>query len=166
MIGRRQIPVGDYAATLSGYRGHSGEVFALGERMPVAVVDAEASVSLALGEVISNLAASGVQNIRDIKLCANWMAAVNADGQMSALQKAVRHLTQDLCIRLGMAIPVGKDSLFMRASLHKNNKQTETIAPVSLALAGLAPVKDLRLGRTPETGGIRGHLVDTSAPRS
>lgn len=149
MIGSHQMPVSDYAATLSDYRGDGGEVLALGERAPIAVLDAGAAASMALGEVITNLAASGITRIQDIKLCANWMAAVEAPGQLYDLYQAVKRLTEDLCIPLGLAIPVGKDSLFMRASWQEGTSR-EVVSPVSLVLSGLAPVKDLRLGRTPQ----------------
>ena len=149
MIGGHQMPVSDYAATLHDYHGHGGEALALGERAPISVLDAGASASMALGEVIANLAASGIASIQDIKLCANWMAAVEAPGQLHALYQAVKRLTEDLCIPLGLAIPVGKDSLFMRTVWHEGAR-TEVISPVSLILSGLSPVRDLRLGRTPQ----------------
>lgn len=115
LIGPWQQPVSDYAATLQDYHSHAGEVCALGERTPVAVLNPPAAARLALAEVITNLAAAGIKDLKDIRLCANWMAAVEDKGQLYALYESVRTVTQELCPQLQLAIPVGKDSLFMRA---------------------------------------------------
>ncbi len=145
MAGPWQVPINDYAATLADFSGFSGEAAAIGERTPLAILNPKAAVRMALAEVITNLAASGIEKLQDIKLCANWMAASNEDGQMANLYEGVRTLTEEMCQELGLAIPVGKDSLFMSASWDKQN----VISPLSLIMSGLAPLTDVRLGVDP-----------------
>ena len=145
MAGPWQVPINDYAATLADFSGFGGEAAAIGERTPLAILNPKAAVRMALAEVITNLAASGIKKLQDIKLCANWMAASNEDGQMANLYEGVRTLTEEMCQSLGLAIPVGKDSLFMSASWDKQN----VISPLSLIMSGLAPLTDVRLGVDP-----------------
>ena len=145
MVGPWQVPINDYAATLADFSGFGGEAAAIGERTPLAILNPKAAVRMALAEVITNLAASGIKKLQDIKLCANWMAASNEDGQMANLYEGIRTLTEEMCQALGLAIPVGKDSLFMSASWDKQN----VISPLSLIMSGLAPLTDVRLGVDP-----------------
>ena len=145
MVGPWQVPINDYAATLADFSGFGGEAAAIGERTPLAILNPKAAVRMALAEVVTNLAASGIEKLQDIKLCANWMAASNEDGQMANLYEGVRTLTEEMCQALGLAIPVGKDSLFMSASWDKQN----VISPLSLIMSGLAPLTDVRLGVDP-----------------
>ena len=150
MAGPWQVPVNDYAATLADFSGFEGEASAIGERTPLAVLNPAASARMALAEVVSNLAASGIKNLNDIKLCANWMAATDQDAEMAKLYEAVRVTSEEMCQTLGLAIPVGKDSLFMSAHWQDEEKQdTSVISPVSLIMSGLAPVDDVRLGVDP-----------------
>ena len=150
MAGPWQVPVNDYAATLADFSGFEGEASAIGERTPLAVLNPAASARMALAEVIGNLAASGIKNLNDIKLCANWMAATDQDAEMAKLYEAVRVTSEEMCQTLGLAIPVGKDSLFMSAHWQDEEKQaTSVISPVSLIMSGLAPVDDVRLGVDP-----------------
>lgn len=145
MVGPWQVPVNDYAATLSNFSGYMGEASAIGERTPLAILNHKAAVRIALAELITNLAASGIEKLQDIKLCANWMAATSEQGEMAKLYDGVKTLTQEMCRKLGLAIPVGKDSLFMSAAWDNKN----IVSPLSLIVSGLAPVKDLRLGVDP-----------------
>ena len=145
MVGPWQVPINDYAATLADFSGFGGEAAAIGERTPLAILNPKAAVRMALAEMITNLAASGIEKLQDIKLCANWMAASNEEGQMANLYEGVRTLTEEMCQALGLAIPVGKDSLFMSASWDKQN----IISPLSLIMSGLAPLTDIRLGVDP-----------------
>nr|MCH9666256.1 phosphoribosylformylglycinamidine synthase subunit PurQ [Gammaproteobacteria bacterium] len=168
MAGPWQVPVNDYGATLADFSGFGGEASAVGERTPLAVLNPAASARMALAEVVSNLAASGIEKLTDIKLCANWMAATDNDDEMAKLYEAVRVTSQEMCRHLKLAIPVGKDSLFMsaswqegdgsqenakdganKASNDKNKNQQQVVSPVSLIMSGLAPVADLRLGVDP-----------------
>jgi phosphoribosylformylglycinamidine synthase len=148
MVGPFQVPVGDAAVTLADYRGYAGEAMAMGERSPVAVLDAAASARLALGEALTNLASAPVASLRDVKLSANWMAAAGHPGEDAALYDAVRAVGMELAPALGVAIPVGKDSLSMRVVWDEGRRSV--VSPVSLVVTAFARVADARQALTPE----------------
>ena len=114
MVGPWQIPVADVAVTSMGYKTYLGEAFSLGERAPVALVDPAASARMAVGEALTNIAAAYIAAIGEIKLSANWMAAAGHPGEDAALFDAVHAVGMELCPRLGISIPVGKDSMSMK----------------------------------------------------
>ena len=114
MVGPWQVPVADVAVTLADYFGHAGEAMAMGERTPVAVLDAPASGRLAVGEALTNILAADIGALSNVKLSANWMAACGEPGEDAALYATVRTVGEELCPALGIAIPVGKDSLSMK----------------------------------------------------
>jgi phosphoribosylformylglycinamidine synthase len=116
MVGPWQVPVADVAVTLMGYNTYLGEAFALGERTPLALVNAPASGRMAVGEAITNIAAARIAKLGDIKLSANWMAAAGHPGEDAALFDTVRAVGMELCPQLGISIPVGKDSMSMKTS--------------------------------------------------
>ncbi|MDD5059038.1 MAG: phosphoribosylformylglycinamidine synthase [Sideroxydans sp.] len=116
MVGPWQVPVADVAVTLMGYNTNLGEAFALGERTPIAVLNASASGRMAIGESITNIAAAQIEKIGDIKLSANWMAAAGHHGEDAALFDTVKAVGMELCPQLGISIPVGKDSMSMKTS--------------------------------------------------
>jgi phosphoribosylformylglycinamidine synthase len=147
MVGRFQIPVADAAVTLADYRGYTGEAMAVGERTPVAVLDSAAAARLAVGEALTNLASAPVEALSDVKLSANWMAAAGHPGEDAALYDAVRAVGMELCPALGVAIPVGKDSLSMRVSWDGGRS---VVSPVSLIVTAFARVRDARQALTPE----------------
>jgi phosphoribosylformylglycinamidine synthase len=167
MVGRYQVPVADSAVTLAGFHGYAGEAVAMGERSPVAVLDAAASARLAVGEALLNLASALVAALADVKLSANWMAAAGHPGEDAALFDAVRAVGMELCPALGISIPVGKDSLSMRV-VWDEGKRSIT-APVSLVVTAFARVADARRALTPELVLDRGEtellLVDLGAGR-
>ena len=148
MVGKYQVPVADAAVTLADYEGHAGEAMAVGERSPVAVLDAAASARLAVGEALTNLASAPVAALSDVKLSANWMAAAGHPGEDAALYEAVRAVGMELCPALGIAIPVGKDSLSMKTQWDGGKKLV--VAPVSLVVTAFAKVSDVRQALTPE----------------
>lgn len=150
MVGPWQVPVADCAVTLMGYDTCLGEAFALGERTPLALIDAPASGRMAVGEVITNLAAAPIEKLSDIKLSANWMAPAGHPGEDAALFDTVRAVAMDLCPALGISIPVGKDSLSMKTVWEENGRRKEVTAPVSLIVSGFAPVYDARRTLTPQ----------------
>jgi len=150
MVGPWQTPVADVALTLWDYSGYSGQAMALGERPPVAIVSPAASVRLALGEALTNLFAVQLPPFEQIKLCANWMAACGESGQDAALYEAVHALAMEACPALGLAIPVGKDSLSMRTRWENEAGEQSVISPVSLNLTAVAPVADVRKAWTPQ----------------
>ncbi|WP_369940347.1 phosphoribosylformylglycinamidine synthase [Xanthomonas medicagonis] len=115
MIGPWQLPLADCAITLAGFNTHAGEAMAIGERTPLALLDAAAAARMAVGEAITNLCAAPVQALDQVKLSANWMAAANHDGEDARLYAAVKAVGMELCPQLDLSIPVGKDSLSMQA---------------------------------------------------
>jgi phosphoribosylformylglycinamidine synthase len=149
MVGPWQVPVSDVAVTLADFDGFKGEAMAMGERTPLAMFNASASGRMAIAEALTNLVAADVQQIEDIKLSANWMAACGAPGQDAALFDTVEAVTQ-FCQAAGLSIPVGKDSLSMRTRWQFENESREVISPVSLIVTAFAPVQDVRKTLTPQ----------------
>ncbi|NNM61513.1 MAG: phosphoribosylformylglycinamidine synthase [Steroidobacteraceae bacterium] len=149
MVGPWQVPVADVGVTLSDYQGYHGEAIALGERSPVAVLDAPASGRLAVGEAITNILAADIGDLREVRLSANWMAACGEPGEDADLYATVRAVGMDLCARLGLTIPVGKDSLSMRTVWRDEAGEHRVLAPVSLIVSAFAPVRDVRRTLTP-----------------
>ena len=149
MVGPWQVPVADCAVTLADFEGLRGEAMAMGERTPLAVLDAPASGRMAVAEALTNLAAADVARLEDIKLSANWMAACGAPGQDAALYDTVAAVSA-LCQAAGLSIPVGKDSLSMKTSWNEGGEPREVLAPVSLIVTAFAPVADVRGSLTPQ----------------
>ena len=148
-VGPWQVPVADCAVTLLDFDGYAGEAFAIGERTPLALIDGPASGRMAVGEALTNLAAARVQALDRVKLSANWMAAAGSPGEDAALYDTVRAVALELCPALGVAIPVGKDSLSMRTAWQENGADREVIAPLSLVVSAFAAVVDARATLTP-----------------
>ena len=150
MVGRYQVPVADCAVTASGFHAFTGEAMAMGERTPLALIDAGASARMAVGESITNIASAKIAQLSDIKLSANWMAAAGYGIEDQNLFNAVKAVGMELCPALGIAIPVGKDSLSMR-TVWKDGEQNKAVtAPLSLIVSSFAPVTDIRQTITPE----------------
>ena len=145
MVGPWQVPVSDVAVTLNSFSEYGGEAMAMGERSPVALIDPVASVYLAVGEAITNISAAYIgEDISNIKLSANWMAADD-----KGLYEAVEAVAMDLCPALGICIPVGKDSLSMRTVWTEDNQDYSVSSPVSLVISAFSPVLDVRKTLTP-----------------
>jgi len=144
-VGPWQVPVADCAVTLLDYEGYAGEAFAIGERTPLALIDAPASGRMAVGEALTNLASS-ITSLSKVKLSANWMAAAGYPGEDAALYDTVKAVALELCPALGVSIPVGKDSLSMRTAW----ADKEVVAPLSLVVSAFAPVSDARAALTPQ----------------
>ncbi len=149
MVGPWQVPVADVAVTASGFRSHTGEAMAMGERSPLALSSAPASGRMAVGEALANLAAAQIDSLGEVKLSANWMAAAGSEGQDAALYQTVQAVGLELCPALGIAIPVGKDSLSMRTVWQENGEEKVVTSPVSLIISAFAPVADIRRTLTP-----------------
>ncbi|MBP2279439.1 phosphoribosylformylglycinamidine synthase [Psychrobacter sp. PL19] len=159
-VGRYQVPVADCAVTASGLlnldgQPMSGEAMSVGERTPVALISPTASARMAVGEAITNIAGARIAQLSDITMSANWMAACGDDAEDAALFDAVHAIGEELCPALGIAIPVGKDSLSMRANW--TDKDTESgsqdksvVSPMSLVITAFAPVIDVAQTLTPE----------------
>jgi phosphoribosylformylglycinamidine synthase len=150
MVGPWQVPVADVAVSLNSFDGYGGEAMAMGERTPVAVLNAPASGRLAVGEAITNILAADIESLGDIRLSANWMAACGEPGEDADLYATVRAVGIELCLSLGIAIPVGKDSLSMRTAWQDGAGDHAVIAPVSVIISAFAPVQDVRTTLTPE----------------
>jgi phosphoribosylformylglycinamidine synthase len=149
MVGPWQVPVADVAVSLSSYDEYTGEAMAMGERTPVAVIDAPASGRLAVAEALTNIQAADIRQLTDIRLSANWMAACGEPGEDAALYATVRAVSE-LCTALGITIPVGKDSLSMKTTWRDAGGEHAVVAPVSLIVSAFAPVADARATLTPE----------------
>ncbi|MDR2259616.1 MAG: phosphoribosylformylglycinamidine synthase [Azoarcus sp.] len=149
LVGPWQIPVADVAVTAMSFTGYRGEAFAMGERTPLACVDAPASGRMAVGEAITNLAAADIDALGEVKLSANWMAAAGVHGEDAKLYDTVRAVSA-FCIAAGLSIPVGKDSLSMRTAWRENGEDRQVIAPLSLIVTAFAPVADIRRTLTPQ----------------
>ena len=150
MIGPWQVPVADVGVSCSGYEGYTGEALAMGERTPVALLNPAASGRMAVGEALTNILAADIAELSDIKLSANWMAAAGAPGEDAGLYATVKAVGEELCPQLGIAIPVGKDSMSMQTRWEENGEQRVMTAPLSLIVSAFAPVRDVRRTLTPQ----------------
>ena len=150
MVGPWQVPVADVAVTATAYDAYTGEAMAMGERTPLALLDAAASARMAVGEAITNIAAAPIAKLSDIKLSANWMAPAGHPGEDARLYDAVRAVGSELCPALGIAIPVGKDSMSMRTVWDDASGKKSVTAPLSLIVTAFAPASDVRRVLTPE----------------
>jgi len=150
MVGPWQVPVSDVAITASGFESSTGEAMAIGERTPLAILNAPASGRMAVGEAITNIAAAAIDELQQVRLSANWMAAAGHPGEDAALFDTVSAVSRNLCRELGIAIPVGKDSLSMRARWMDDAGEHVAVAPVSLIVSAFAPVSDVRHHLTPQ----------------
>lgn len=149
LVGPWQIPVADVAVTASGYYALTGEAMAMGERTPLAVINAASSGRMAIGEALTNLAAARIDSLKKVKLSANWMAAAGTEGEDAALFDTVKAVGMELCPELGLAIPVGKDSLSMKTVWQEDGKEKTMTSPVSLIVSAFAPVEDVSRTLTP-----------------
>ena len=159
LVGPYQVPVSDVALTTHSFRGYTGSAMAMGERTPLAVIDAPASGRMAVAEAITNIAAAHIGPIHHIKLSGNWMCACGEEGEDANLFDTVHSVGMEFCPQLGISIPVGKDSLSMRAVWQDSQSQDHKIvAPMSLVVSAFAPVEDARRVATPQL------IADADAP--
>ena len=169
-VGPWQVPVSDVAVTVSDYFSSRGEAMAMGERTPLALIDPAAAARMAVAEAVTNIAAADIARIEDIRLSANWMAACGEPGEDADLYDAVRAVGEEFCPALGIAIPVGKDSLSMKTAWQGPDGARKVVAPVSLIVSAFAPVRDVRRTLTPELRTDRGEtrllLVDLGRGRN
>jgi phosphoribosylformylglycinamidine synthase len=170
MVGPWQVPVSDVAVTLSDYTSNSGEAMAMGERTPLALLNAPASGRMAVAESITNIAAADIARLSDVRLSANWMAACGEPGEDADLYATVQSVGEEFCPALGIAIPVGKDSLSMKTSWSQAGQTRKMVAPLSLIVSAFAPVRDARRTLTPQlrtdAGDTHLLLIDLGAGRN
>ncbi|MBR4894667.1 MAG: phosphoribosylformylglycinamidine synthase, partial [Kiritimatiellae bacterium] len=151
MVGKFQLPAADCAVTTMGYKTFNGQAMATGERTPVALLDGPASGRMAITEAITNLAAADVGDIGQIRLSANWMAPCGDPGEDAILYDTVQEVGMNFCPKLGVSIPVGKDSCSMHTTWNDADGTTrKQVAPLSLVVSSFAPVNDVRLTLTPD----------------
>ncbi|MDP2987019.1 AIR synthase-related protein, partial [Hydrogenophaga sp.] len=158
MVGPWQVPVADCAVTLADFKGFAGEAMSMGERTPLAALDAAASGRMAVAEAITNLLAAPIELPR-VKLSANWMAACGEPGEDAALYETVKAVGMELCPALGISIPVGKDSLSMRTQWSEGGETKKVTSPVSLIVSAFATLADVRGTLTPQ---LNNTLDDTT----
>jgi len=156
MVGPWQVPVADCAVTTTSYDGYTGEAMAMGERTPLALLDAPASGRMAIGEAITNIAATRINHLSDVKLSANWMCAAGHAGEDEKLFRTVEAVGMELCPQLGITIPVGKDSMSMRTAWEKDGEEKAVTSPLSLIISAFSPVPDVRKTLTPQLRFDRG----------
>jgi phosphoribosylformylglycinamidine synthase len=149
-VGPWQVPVADCAVTVVSHDSYKGEAMSMGERTPIALLDAPASGRMAVAEAITNIAATKIASLSDVKLSANWMAAAGHQGEDEKLFRTVEAVGMELCPELGITIPVGKDSMSMRTAWNDNGENKAVTAPLSLVISAFTPVEDVRLTLTPE----------------
>ena len=150
MVGPWQIPVANAGITCADYQGYTGEAMASGERPPVALINPKASARLSIAEAITNISCAKIDKLSDIKISANWMAAAGHAGEDSALYDAVETVGLELCPALGIAVPVGKDSMSMKTVWEEEGNTKEVSSPMSLNITTFVPVSDVRKTVTPQ----------------
>ncbi|MDD2834053.1 MAG: phosphoribosylformylglycinamidine synthase [Methylotenera sp.] len=150
MVGPWQVPVADVGVTLAGYETYIGEAFAIGEKAPLALINAPASGRMAIGESITNIAAALIDDISDLKLSANWMAPAGHAGEDAALFETVKAVGMELCPQLGVSIPVGKDSMSMKTVWNDDGSNKAVTSPISLVVTAFAATPDARKTLTPQ----------------
>ena len=149
MVGPWQVPVSDVGVTKSTFNSITGEAMAIGEKAPIAITNAAASARMSVAEAITNIAASAIKNISLIKLSANWMAASGENDRDYELFEAVKAVGMELCPKLGISIPVGKDSMSMKTSWNDNDSKTVT-SPLSLIVSAFSETYDVNKTLTPQ----------------
>ncbi len=149
MVGPWQVPVADVAVTLADYQGFKGEAMAMGERTPLAAINAPASGRMAVAEAITNMLAAPIE-LPKVKMSANWMAACGEPGEDADLYATVKAVGMELCPALNISIPVGKDSLSMRTQWNEEGVTKKVTSPVSLIITGFAAIDDVRTTLTPQ----------------
>lgn len=150
MVGPWQVPVADCAVTAMGYQSYQGEAMAMGERPPIALLNPKASARMAVAEAITNIAAASIEDLSQVKLSANWMAAAGSPGEDADLYAAVEAIAMKMCPQLQLTIPVGKDSLSMKTTWDEQGQKKSVTSPLSLVISAFAPVNDIRLSLTPQ----------------
>ncbi|KQT43716.1 MULTISPECIES: phosphoribosylformylglycinamidine synthase [unclassified Methylophilus] len=150
MVGPWQVPVSNVAVTCAGYETNEGEAFAIGEKAPLALLDAPASGRMAIGEAITNIAAASISDIGNLKLSANWMAPAGHPGEDAALYETVKTVGMELCPALGISIPVGKDSMSMKTVWNEDGQNKAVTSPISLVISAFANTSDVRKTLTPQ----------------
>ncbi|MCG8312306.1 MAG: phosphoribosylformylglycinamidine synthase, partial [Pseudomonadales bacterium] len=170
MVGPWQVPVSDVAVTSTTLDAFTGEAMAMGERTPAALINAPASGRMAIAEAVTNIASASIDDLSKVRLSANWMCAAGYPGEDQALFETVKTVGMELCPQLGIAVPVGKDSMSMRTVWDDAGESKSVTAPLSLIITAFAPVNDVRKTVTPQlqkdAGETRLLLIDLGAGKA
>ncbi|MCJ8273379.1 MAG: phosphoribosylformylglycinamidine synthase, partial [Psychrosphaera sp.] len=150
MVGPWQVPVADCGVTAAAYDTYHGEAMSLGERTPVALLNYAASARLAVGESLTNIAATNIGELKRVKMSANWMSPAGHPGEDAGLYEAVKAIGEELCPALDLTIPVGKDSMSMKTQWEENGETKSVTSPMSLVITAFGRVKDVRKTVTPQ----------------
>ena len=148
-IGPYQVPVSDYSLSLRSFTSNTGEVISIGEKPTLALTNPAASMRMALGEALTNMAGVVIKGLNNVQVSANWMAASGENKDDAALRHGVEALSK-ISVDLNVSIPVGKDSLSMRTKWSENNDELEVSSPLSGIITAMAPVEDVSIAVTPE----------------
>ncbi|MDA9757378.1 phosphoribosylformylglycinamidine synthase [Pseudomonadota bacterium] len=148
-VGKWQVPTSNYAMSLRSFDDVCGEVISIGERPALSIHNAAASMRMAVAEAVTNMMSVPIESISSIRASANWMAACGENIEDLNLRKGVEALS-NFCIDLGIAIPVGKDSLSMRTTWEKDQSNFTVKSPMTGIISAMAPVKDVRASITTE----------------
>ena len=148
-VGKWQVPTSNYAMSLRSFDDVCGEVISIGERPALSIHNAAASMRMAVAEAVTNMMSVPIESISSIRASANWMAACGENIEDLNLRKGVEALS-NFCIDLGIAIPVGKDSLSMRTTWEKDQSNFTVKSPMTGIISAMAPVKDVRTSITTE----------------
>jgi len=150
MVGPWQVPVSDCGVTAESFQGYRGEAMAMGERSPIALINAAASARMAVAEAITNIVAAHIASLSDVHLSANWMAACGFQDEDAKLYDAVQAIGVEFCAQLGLSIPAGKDSLSMQTVWFEEGKEKRVASPLSLVVSAFSKVVDIRKTLTPQ----------------
>ncbi len=139
---------------------------AIGERTPLAALDAPASGRMAVGEAITNLLAAPIElRAGQAQLQLDGRVQRRSRATTRALYDTVRAVAIELCPALGISVPVGKDSLSMRTRWRDpSGAARQVTAPVSLIVSSFATLADVRPASTPQLVPRR-HDPDPGRPR-
>ncbi|KAL9622483.1 MAG: hypothetical protein Q9160_003159 [Pyrenula sp. 1 TL-2023] len=154
MVGPWQTPVSDVSVTATSLTSgiKTGEAMAMGTKSKLALISPAASARMAVAEALMNLTAADLSDrLNRVKLSANWMSASNHPGEGAALYEAVEAIGMDLCPKLGVSIPVGKDSMSMKMKWkdEESAEPKEVTAPLSVVISAFGPVSNFKKTWTP-----------------
>ena len=131
------------------FLSNEGDVLSIGEKPTLAIQNPAASMRMALAEALMNLVSAPIKNLDLVRLSANWMAACGDEEDNYALRLGVEALSA-MCMKLGIAIPVGKDSLSMKTKWNEGDQEFEVKSPLSGIITAMAPVENVSMAITTE----------------
>jgi phosphoribosylformylglycinamidine synthase len=143
--GPAQVPVADVSVTADGYFGLTGAAKAVGEQPIKMLINPAAGARMAVGEMLTNMAAARISRLGDIRCRVNWMWPAKLPGEGALLYDAAVAV-RDIMIALGIAADGGKDSSALAATINEEIVKS----PGELVILGYAPVEDITKVMTPD----------------